>query len=71
MSKKNSNEFKVGDKVVYPAHGVGKIDSVPVRKISNSEQKFFMLTILETGSPGAIRKSRNRTVMITKKIIAI
>lgn len=42
-------EFKEKDKVVYPAHGVGIIDAVQTRKVSGSEQKFYMLTILETG----------------------
>ena len=49
MSKKSVQEFKVSDKVVYPAHGVGKIESIQARTISGSEQKFYMITILETG----------------------
>ncbi|MCC6220960.1 MAG: CarD family transcriptional regulator [Deltaproteobacteria bacterium] len=41
--------FQEGEKVVYPAHGVGVIDSIQIRKISGSEQRFYMITILETG----------------------
>ena len=39
--------FKVGEKVVYPAHGVGVIQSVQTRTISGSEKTFYMLRILE------------------------
>ena len=39
--------FKVGEKVVYPAHGVGVIQSVQTRVISGTEKTFYMLRILE------------------------
>ena len=42
-------KFVAGDKVVYPAHGVGAIDSIQARRISGSEQKFYMISIIETG----------------------
>jgi CarD family transcriptional regulator, regulator of rRNA transcription len=40
--------FKVGEKVVYPAHGVGEIEAIRSHVISGSERKFYMLRILET-----------------------
>ena len=39
--------FKVGEKVVYPAHGVGVIQSVQTRVISGTEKTFYMLRILD------------------------
>ena len=39
--------FKVGEKVVYPAHGVGEIEAIRSHTISGSERKFYMLRILE------------------------
>src|SRR3970282_2070213 len=39
--------FKVGEKVVYPAHGVGVIQSVQTKVISGTEKTFYMLRILE------------------------
>jgi CarD family transcriptional regulator len=42
-------DFKESDKVVYPAHGVGSVDSIQTRKVSGSEQQFYMITIIETG----------------------
>jgi len=41
--------FKVGDKAVYPAHGVGEITAIETREISGSKQMFYILKILENG----------------------
>jgi len=41
-------EFKVGEKVVYPAHGVGVIEDVQARSLSGLEQKFYTLRIIDT-----------------------
>lgn len=45
----NNLVFKVSDKVVYPAHGVGVVESIQMRKVSGAEQKFYMISIIETG----------------------
>src|SRR3989338_299330 len=39
--------FKIGDKAVYPPHGVGEIESIQVREISGKKQSFYILRILE------------------------
>ena len=41
-------QFKVGEKVVYPAHGVGVIESVQSRTIAGTAKKFYMLRFLES-----------------------
>lgn len=41
--------FKVGDKVVYPGHGVGEITEQKSTSIGGSEQSFFAITIIESG----------------------
>jgi len=43
-------EFKVGDKVVYPNHGVGVIEQVARRSIGEFESSFYCLRILSTDS---------------------
>jgi len=43
-----STTFKVGEKVVYPAHGVGVIEGIQTRVVSGSERKFYMLRILDS-----------------------
>ncbi len=39
--------FKLGDLAVYPAHGVGKIESVESKTIGGKKQDFYILRILE------------------------
>ena len=41
--------FKVGDKAVYPAHGVGEVTAIEKRSIGGMEQTFYILRILENG----------------------
>ena len=41
--------FRVGDKAVYPAHGVAEITGIERREISGTEQTFYILKILDTG----------------------
>ena len=40
--------FKKGEKVVYPAHGVGVIDDIKTKVISGTERRFYMLKILDS-----------------------
>jgi CarD family transcriptional regulator len=42
--------FKIGDKVVYPNHGVGVIEQVARRSIGEVESSFYCLRILSTDS---------------------
>ena len=42
--------FKVGDKVVYPNHGVGVIEDLKRRTIGDVETNFYSLRILSTDS---------------------
>jgi len=39
--------FKIGDKAVYPAHGVGVIEAIKAKVISGTKQTFYVLRILE------------------------
>ena len=43
------DSFKVGDKAVYPAHGVGEVTAIENRQIGGTEQAFYILRILENG----------------------
>ncbi|MBF0224016.1 MAG: CarD family transcriptional regulator [Desulfobacterales bacterium] len=42
-----NREFKVGGLAVYPAHGVGRIESIETRVINGSKHDFYILKILE------------------------
>lgn len=39
--------FEIGDLAVYPAHGVGKIESIETKNIGGKKQEFYIIRILE------------------------
>lgn len=41
-------QFKVGDKAVYPAHGVAQITGIESREIAGQKKEFYILRILDT-----------------------
>ena len=41
--------FDIGDKAVYPSHGVGVIEAIESKTISGREQLFFILRIVDNG----------------------
>ena len=43
-----TRQFKVGDKAVYPAHGVAQITGIERREIAGQKKEFYILKILET-----------------------
>jgi len=43
-------KFKIGDKAVYPAHGVGVIKGIETKHIAGSQQDFYVLQIISSGA---------------------
>ena len=43
-------QFKVGDKAVYPAHGVAEITSVEARDVGGSKVDCYVLNIVSSGA---------------------
>ena len=41
--------FEIGDKAVYPGHGVGVIEKIENREISGSNKSFYVMRILDNG----------------------
>jgi CarD family transcriptional regulator len=41
--------FRVGDKAVYPAHGVAEVTGIETKEINGAKLSFYMLRILENG----------------------
>jgi CarD family transcriptional regulator len=41
--------FKVGDKAVHPAHGVGEVTAIEQREIGGTRAMFYILKILDNG----------------------
>lgn len=41
--------FRVGEKIVYPAHGVAEVERVETKNIGGKEQSFYVLKLLDSG----------------------
>lgn len=48
-SKNKTKGFQVGDLAVYPAHGVGRIESIESRVINGEKHDFYIMKVLENG----------------------
>jgi CarD family transcriptional regulator len=43
-------EFRIGDKVVYPNHGVGVVEQISARSVNGVPEQFYMLRIHSNSS---------------------
>lgn len=55
-------EFQVGDKAVYPAHGVGVIKEVVTRNLEGEKVVFYVLKILDNGMTISVPVENARTI---------
>ena len=60
--------FKVGEKVVYPAHGVGVIEGLRTRNVSGSQRKFYLLRLLDNEMTIMIPAENMRSVGLRRVI---
>ena len=60
--------FKIGDKAVYPAHGVGEVTAIEDREISGQNQTFYILRILDNGMKIMIPTNNVRQVGLREVI---
>ena len=60
--------FKIGDKAVYPAHGVGEVTAIENREISGTSQTFYILRILDNGMKIMIPTNNVRQVGLREVI---
>lgn len=44
-----AERLKIGDKVVYPAHGAGVIEAIEQKVISGSEQMVYVMRMIHNG----------------------
>ena len=47
--KTKNRKFRVGDLAVYPAHGVGQIQSIESREVNGEKHDFYIMRVLENG----------------------
>ena len=60
--------FKVGDKAVYPAHGVGEVLGIERREIMGQKQDVYILRILDNGMRIMIPKDKVDSVGLREVI---
>lgn len=66
-------QFQIGDKAVYPAHGVGEVTGIESRDVGGEKQTFYILRILDNGMKVMIPTSATgnnalRTIMTTTEV---
>ena len=66
--KGNGKMFKIGDKAVYPAHGVGIIESIENKEISGTKHTFYILRILDNDMTIMIPTKNTDTVGLREVI---
>ena len=44
MNAKSEHDFKIGDHVVYPAHGVGVVQGVEMQEVAGSSLELYVIT---------------------------
>ncbi len=60
--------FKVGDKAVYPAHGVGEVTAIEDREISGYHQTFYILRMVDKGMSVMVPTNNVRQVGLREVI---
>lgn len=65
--------FEIGDKAVYPAHGVGIIKNIEIKAIGGQDKSFYVLQILASGATlmiptDSIDRAGMRSLVTSKEI---
>lgn len=55
-------EYKIGDKVVYPNHGVGVVEQISYGLLNGRTERYFMIRILSSGLKVMVPQSNAGTV---------
>ena len=55
-------DYKIGDKVVYPNHGVGVIEQVSYGVLNGRTERYFMIRVVSSGLRVMVPQSNAETV---------
>jgi CarD family transcriptional regulator, regulator of rRNA transcription len=61
-------EFKLGEKVVYPNHGVGVIEQISYGYLNGKSERYYMLKILSSGLKVMVPQSNVENVGLRQVI---
>src|SRR2546430_16854439 len=57
-----SMDYKIGDKVVYPNHGVGTVEQISYGVLNGRTERYFMIRIISSGLRVMVPQSNAMTV---------
>src|SRR5246127_5202433 len=57
-----SMDYKIGDKVVYPNHGVGLVEQISYGVLNGRTERYFMIRIISSGLRGMVPQSNSEAV---------
>lgn len=60
--------FKIGELAVYPAHGVGVIESIEHREINGEKQTFYIMRVIDTDMVIMIPTQNAKTIGVRSLI---
>ncbi len=63
-------EFNVGDKAVYPGHGVAEVTDIEHREISGARLEFYVLRVLDNGMKVMVPKHNAAAVGLRRIVDA-
>ncbi len=49
MSSNGNGDFHIGDRVVYPNHGVGIVEQIGSRTLGQQVEKYYLLRVVKNG----------------------
>lgn len=62
MSAEKLYDFDIGEKAVYPCHGVGTIENIEACSVGGMDQDFYVLKIHSTGAKVMVPTRSAKTV---------
>lgn len=68
MQSRQQHQFKVGDKAVYPARGVGEIISIEEKDIAGTRQQFYVIQLMDTQHKVMVPVANAKSVGLRKPI---
>lgn len=68
LNRKVGMRFKIGELAVYPAHGVGVIESIEHREINGEKQTFYIMRVIDTDMVIMIPTQNAKTIGVRSLI---
>jgi len=71
MSAEKLYDFCIGEKAVYPCHGVGTIEKIEASSVGGCAQEFYVIKVHSTGAKVMVPTRSAKTVGLRRVISSI